>query len=130
MRKTLTKKDALIVLLGFMLAGLAYFARAYWSGSQAVTALVYHEEEVIAEFKLDGSRVGDWPVPGKDVSLELGGDKIRFKCSDCPDQVCIHAGWLRKPGDFAACLPNHLSIYVQADRADLETGDVDLVVGK
>ena len=36
--------------------------------------------------------------------------RIRFVKSDCPDLVCVNTGWIKKPGQIAACLPNRMLI--------------------
>jgi hypothetical protein len=46
-------------------------------------------------------------LPGKYheiVRVEKG--RIRFKETNCPDQICVRTGWLENPGDYAVCLPN------------------------
>jgi len=46
-------------------------------------------------------------LPGKYheiVLVEKG--RIRFKETNCPDQICVRTGWLENPGDYAVCLPN------------------------
>lgn len=50
---------------------------------------------------------------GVKVVLEVKDHAIRFKSSDCPDQICVHAGWLSKDMDIAVCMPNQVAIVVQ-----------------
>jgi hypothetical protein len=47
------------------------------------------------------------------VRVEKG--RIRFKEADCPDQICVRMGWLKKPGDIAVCLPNKAIINITGD---------------
>ncbi|MFK8067733.1 MAG: NusG domain II-containing protein [Gammaproteobacteria bacterium] len=47
--------------------------------------------------------------------LEIVNGKIRFKSSPCPNQICVHAGWLEKGGEFAACLPNRVALELVAN---------------
>ena len=49
---------------------------------------------------------------GVGVVLEVRGHEIHFKSSTCPDQICIHAGWLRRDLDIAVCMPNQVSVVV------------------
>lgn len=30
--------------------------------------------------------------------IEVNNGKVRFKEAQCPDQVCVHTGWIEKPG--------------------------------
>ncbi len=42
--------------------------------------------------------------------LEIADGRVRFKSSPCPNQICVHSGWLEKGGEFAACLPNRVAV--------------------
>ena len=42
------------------------------------------------------------------VQVIPGG--IRILKADCPDQVCVHRGWLRDSAAPIVCLPHHLTI--------------------
>ncbi|HPQ48071.1 MAG TPA: NusG domain II-containing protein [Clostridia bacterium] len=52
---------------------------------------------------------------------------IRFEESDCPDKVCINAGALSIPGQFAACLPNGVILKIVSKDADADSPD--MVIG-
>lgn len=53
-------------------------------------------------------------VPGRngDSRLQVAGGAIRFVDSPCRGHQCTLAGWLKRAGDFAACLPNGVSVEV------------------
>lgn len=55
------------------------------------------------------------------VQIEDG--RIRMLEAECPDQTCVHMGWLDSGTMPIVCLPNHLSIEY-ADSGD----DVDAVI--
>lgn len=44
--------------------------------------------------------------------IHIGKDSARFVHSDCPDKLCVQSGPVEKPGDWAACLPNQVFIYI------------------
>jgi hypothetical protein len=52
---------------------------------------------------------------------------IAFEQSDCPEKICIRAGKLHLPGQFAACLPNGLILKIVALEED--ENDADIIVG-
>lgn len=56
------------------------------------------------------------------VIFEVRDGEIAFVKSDCPDQICVRTGFLSRPGQMAACLPNNL-ILVMINRV---AGDDDL----
>lgn len=49
---------------------------------------------------------------GVGVVLEVKDHEIHFKSSTCPDQICVHAGWLWRDMDIAVCMPNQVSVMV------------------
>ena len=54
------------------------------------------------------------PETGKAVAFEIQDGAIRFLSSDCPDQVCIQAGWVARPGERAVCMPNRTALVCYA----------------
>lgn len=49
--------------------------------------------------------------------------RIRFLETDCPDKICVSAGWLSEKGDMAVCVPNNTMIKIegQSDKVDIVT---------
>ena len=50
------------------------------------------------------------------VKIEAQYGKIRFSHSDCPDKLCIAAGWLSHQGDTAICLPAKVILKIERNR--------------
>jgi hypothetical protein len=44
--------------------------------------------------------------------IKVQDGKVRFISSPCNNKQCIHTGWLEHGGEFAACLPNRISLVV------------------
>lgn len=89
-----------------------------------VTAIVVQDGAEIARIRLNGlsdavhlAYAG--PYPGK-ILAENG--RIRFEQATCPDQICVHTGWISNPGQTAACLPARVLIRLEGTA----TGDVDV----
>ncbi len=53
-------------------------------------------------------------VPGKLglSTIIIDDGKIRFVASPCNGKQCVHQGWLKYGGEFAACLPNRISVRI------------------
>lgn len=49
---------------------------------------------------------------GIKVVLEVKDHQVHFKSSDCPDQICVHSGWLWRDMDIAVCMPNQVSVVI------------------
>lgn len=115
------KKDGVIILalLGLGLALL--LAVSQWAPAPGRV-----------EIRLDGAVVGTYSLSRDQVivlpqlpavTLEIRGGKAAFTRSDCPDRVCIHTGWIGRSGQYAACLPNRVSIWITGG------SEMDAVIG-
>lgn len=60
----------------------------------------------------------------ENVVFQVKDGKIAFIHSDCPDKLCVNTGFISKPGQYAACLPNKVLLKITGDSAD----GVDTVV--
>ena len=47
------------------------------------------------------------------ISVEKG--RIRYLEANCPDKLCVNRGWLSKPGDVAACIPEKTVICIRGE---------------
>lgn len=108
---TLTRADLAITLLAAVaVAGL--YPLNWGSGDQGETALILSpgQPERIVELSKDERYLIEGPL-GENI-LEVRDGKVRFVQSPCSGKQCIHSGWLSKAGDFAACLPNRVTLVV------------------
>jgi hypothetical protein len=48
------------------------------------------------------------------VRIAVRNGAVGFVASDCPDKICIHAGFVSMPGQAAVCLPNRVAVQVAA----------------
>ncbi len=65
---------------------------------------------------LDHDQILELAGPLGTTVLEIRDGAVRFLSSPCRGKLCIHAGWLRHGGEFAACLPNRISVAVVGPR--------------
>jgi hypothetical protein len=61
---------------------------------------------------------------GKSV-VEINKGKVRMKSSPCPDQICVHQGWIER--GTIICLPNKIIITVGRDEKLYRNSGVDAV---
>jgi len=52
--------------------------------------------------------------------IEVRGGRARFLDSDCPQKLCVRAGWLARAGETAACVPNGVSLTLVGDEPDYD----------
>ena len=115
---------ALILVCAGSVAGLV-LARGRTDHPVAVITL---DGEVLDE--IDLTQVQEpysFTVTGKDgltntVLVEPG--RIRVEKADCPDQICVHQGYISDGSQPIVCLPNRLIIQIQGggDALDAAAG--------
>ncbi len=50
--------------------------------------------------------------------VEIRDGAVRMVSSPCPDETCVAVGSISKAGQWIACLPNQVFIYVEGKKAD------------
>jgi hypothetical protein len=58
------------------------------------------------------------------IRFSVKNGAIAFVESDCPDKVCVHTGYISKPGQAAVCLPNRVAVRISGATVDLNAPDV------
>lgn len=107
----MTPADRVVFVLAFALLPLLYLH--YWHrGDAGQTVRIFVDGHPAQTVTLDRDR--RITVHGRlgDSVLEISHGAVRFIASPCTGKYCIHAGWLHDSGEFAACLPNRVSIEV------------------
>ncbi len=97
---------ALYALLGVIVAVCAVFVLMPRKTDGIVAVITENGQEIM---RVDLSQEQSFDIidiTEKPVYFEVKDNAIRFTDSDCPDKVCIHAGWQTHEFDTAACLPN------------------------
>lgn len=123
----LKKADVILVLLivfGISLSvilgsgnnsdSLAIWNNANNPGKEDVYAIIKKDDEVIRSVNLTKLKEREViKVPGQyDEFIVADQKKICFMSADCPDRLCVKAGWISKPGQIAVCLPNRTLIKI------------------
>lgn len=52
--------------------------------------------------------------------VEIGGQGARIATSPCPEQRCVLQGWIRRQGEVAACLPNHVVLRIEGGDGEVD----------
>ncbi len=66
-------------------------------------------------------------IKGGETVFDIVGDKIRILPMPdeiCSKHICSKKGWIDKPWDMIACLPNKIVVRIIGDKA---LGDIDLI---
>ncbi|MDT8318468.1 MAG: NusG domain II-containing protein [bacterium] len=66
-------------------------------------------------------------IDGGEAVFDVSGDKIRILPMPdeiCSKHICSKKGWIDKPWDMIACLPNKIVVRILGDK---DLGDIDLI---
>lgn len=57
---------------------------------------------------------------GRINTVQIENGRIHMLEAECPDQTCVHMGWLDSGAMPIVCLPNHLSIEYAGSVDDID----------
>lgn len=118
----LTRADRILVVATVGLIGC--LGGGLWSGPSkgGGYAQIESGERAVGRFDLNLPR--RLPVQGvAGVSLvEIDAGRVRFVDGPCRQRLCVHQGWIDRPGAVAVCLPNRVVVQV-VGRASADVPD-------
>ena len=116
-RKFMTKKDIIIIAVILAAAVVFYFMSSVLSNRNVpAVADIYYDTKIVKTVLLKPGLNEKFSVPGQpNVVLLITDGKICFDESTCRDKICIKSGYLSRPGETAACLPNRVAIKIVDD---------------
>lgn len=125
-------------IAGIILALLLSAGAALWLHNRpapGMTANIYQDGKCIHSIDLSKVTAAETYT----VESALGTNVIRIEpgriCmleADCPDQVCVHAGWLTDSAAPIVCLPHRLVIRLEQTASSIipqqmDAGQIDAV---
>ena len=84
--------------------------KALWHNEHAAKLQIRLGDKIYATYSLDQNRNIDIQGPIGITRIVIANGKARFASSPCPNQYCVHQGWLSHKGQAAICLPNQVSL--------------------
>ena len=115
--------DIGIVFLAFGAVAVSFFLT--YSGSNGTSLVNVRGESGLWVFPLDSVESMAVSGPLGDTVVEIGGGAARITSSPCVNQTCVSAGRIHAPGQWAACLPNRVMMYIDEGKTN---NDVDAAV--
>jgi hypothetical protein len=111
--------DAVVVALAALLVGAAW-AALWHDGGPAEYARV--SAPGAPPQRLELARDTTLDVQGRRGTsrLEVHAGRVRFVDSPCVGRLCVHAGWLARSGQVAACLPNGVVVEVMGGEREFD----------
>lgn len=123
-RSFVLKKDFIIIgALLLFAGGWLAFRNFLVKPASSVQADIYYDSRMVKTVALTSGLNETFAVPGQpDVVLRVSNGKICFDSSTCRDKICIKAGYLSRPGESAACLPNKVAVKLVAVGSSKQDG--------
>jgi hypothetical protein len=106
-RKIITAVDICIFSAALLLAALLFF----WPKGSGAVAVVFADGQEIKRLPL-AEITQNFKIETNGVTVCFEQGKVWVETSTCPDKLCVHFGKLSKPGNFAVCAPNRVSIEI------------------
>ena len=100
--------DVLVILVGLIFVTCLF--KALWHNEHAAKLQIRLGDKIYATYSLDQNRNIDIQGPIGITRIVIDNGKARFASSPCPNQYCVHQGWLSHKGQAAICLPNQVSL--------------------
>jgi hypothetical protein len=92
------------------LVAVIFMFQTFWSFAPASQLKIRQGDKIIGTYDLNQTRELKIAGPLGDAFISINLGKVRFKQSPCPNQYCVHQGWLSRAGQVAICLPNQISL--------------------
>ena len=108
--KSFTILDFFIILS--CLGGAFLFLPLMESHAPASVA-IYRDNQRIARYSLSSPKeITEQGKEGK-VTISIHNGGVAVVRADCPKQICVHAGAIRRSGQQIVCAPNHILIEIE-----------------
>jgi hypothetical protein len=111
--------DYFVILLSILL--VIFMFKQFWSSVPASQLKIRQGNQIIGVYDLNQTR--NLTIKGaigtSHISILQG--KVRFTQSPCPNQYCVHQGWLSRAGQVAICLPNQISLQLLGNKAPYDS---------
>lgn len=117
-------KHRRLLIAAVVLLLLAGIAGSLWMMRPQERMQVEIVQDGAVLYRLDLSQEENHTLPveyeGRTNLIEIQNHRIRVLEAECPDQTCVHMGWLGDNGLPIVCLPNHLVIQFVQTSAELD----------
>ena len=94
------RNDWILATAVLLVAGVlgAYLLLGRQTGSYV---MISKDNEEIGTYSLKDDRV-----------IDVGDGAAHMLYADCPDQICVHTGWIDQEHDMIVCMPNKVVVQI------------------
>ena len=112
---SLKKADIFVYMAVIFLAiGIAAFClgtKKQGLGKSALIITVSGQQETI--YLTDQVQTRILSGAGYTMQIEFSSKQVRVICCDCPDQICVHTAPITENGEWIACVPAKILLWLQ-----------------
>ena len=98
-----------LVIAASIVAVIVLFQQ-FWSFAPASQLKIRQGNRIVGTYDLNQKRELHIKGPIGESVIVINNGQVHFKQSPCPNQYCVHQGWLSHAGQVAICLPNQVSL--------------------
>ena len=109
-----------LVIVASMVA-VAVMFQQFWSFVPASQLIIRQGSKVVGTYDLSQTRELHIKGPLGESVIVIDNGQARFKQSPCPNQYCVHQGWLSRAGQVAICLPNQISLQLLGEKNNYDS---------
>lgn len=112
--------DIGIVFLALGAVAASFFMT--YSGTNGPSLVNIRGKEGLWVFSVDSAESIVVSGPLGNTVVEIGDGSARIRSSPCVNQTCVISGPIHAPGQWTACLPNRVMMYIDEGKTN---NDVD-----
>ena len=110
--------DYIIIILS--IAAVILISIRIYSGNDDNAVLIISTPESESAYPLDKDAEIEAEGPLGHTHIVISGGKAYIEESPCDNKLCILAGAISKPGQWAACMPNRIFISIEGSDNESE----------
>ena len=104
--------DWITLLLGLLLTG--WLATTFWQNGTADKVIIRSGGKIFREVPLSRDQIIEVPGPLGLSQIAIHNRQARIAADPSPRQYCVRQGWLKQAGEISICLPNQVSVELNA----------------
>ena len=112
------KNDLILVLLVFAAASIFFAGHLFTSQKSAGVVEIQIDGKVVET--LDLQKEHAFKINGGTNTVQIENGKVKMAAANCPDQICVHQGFISTSLLPITCLPNRLVIRVREEAVCLD----------
>lgn len=102
-----------ILLIGaFVVIPMLSLTPIWHPSSRSNDVRIYKENRLLEIQSLQHDRI----ISYGNVKVQIENGRARFLESNCPRRICVHTGWIDKPGQTVVCVPNRMLMEITGNR--------------